>query len=136
MRRRPPEQGAAVFFIDLDRFKQVNDVHEHAGGDLVLQAVAARLSAALRAGDLAARLGGDEFVFLASGISTRAEAERVSARLAAAIEEPIDIGGVVVDVGASIGYVLLAPTGDLNGAIRAADKLMYQFKHRTSDEAA
>jgi diguanylate cyclase (GGDEF)-like protein len=136
MRRRPPDRGAAVFFIDLDRFKQVNDVHEHAAGDRVLQVVAARLSAALRVGDLAARLGGDEFVFLASGIATKAEAERVRARLAAAIEAPIDIGGVVVDVGASIGYVLLAPTDDLNGAIRAADKRMYAAKHRTGNEAA
>jgi diguanylate cyclase (GGDEF)-like protein len=136
MRRRPPERGAAVFFIDLDRFKEVNTLHEHAGGDLVLQAVAARLAAVLRVGDLAARLGGDEFVFLASGIATKAEAERVSARLAAAIEAPIDIGGDVVDVGASIGYVLLAPTDDLNGAIRAADKRMYAAKHRSGDEAA
>jgi diguanylate cyclase (GGDEF)-like protein len=136
MRRRTPEQGAAVFFIDLDRFKAINDVHEHVAGDIVLQAVAARLSAVLRVGDLAARLGGDEFVFLATGVATKAEAESVSARLAAAIEAPIDIGGILVDVGASIGYVLLAPTDDLNAAIRAADKRMLAAKHPTREAVA
>ena len=137
MRRRPPDGGGAVFFIDLDRFKQVNTVHEHAGGDLVLRAVAARLSAALRVGDLAARVGGDEFVFLAAGISTRAQAEAVRARLAVAIEEPIDIGDeVLVDVGASIGYTLLAPAYDLAEAIRRADTRMFEVKTKPGNEAA
>jgi diguanylate cyclase (GGDEF)-like protein len=137
MRRRPPEGGGAVFVIDLDRFKEVNERYDHAGGDLVLHAVAARLASALRAGDLAARLGGDEFVFLATGIDTKPQAESVRARLIAAIEEPIDLGDdVVVEVGASVGFALLAPAFDLTEAIRRADQAMFDVKHAGDGEAA
>ena len=126
LRRRPPERNAAVLVIDLVGFKQVNDEYGHAVGDLVLQEIAARLRAVVRAGDLAARLGGDEFVFVAAGIAKRSDAEAVARRLEAAIGEPIDVGdGLVVRVGATIGHALLAPAWDLQGAIRSADMAMY-----------
>jgi len=135
LRRRPPERNAAVLVIDLVGFKQVNDLHGHAVGDLVLQEIAGRLRAIVRAGDLAARLGGDEFVFVAAGISKRSEAEAVARRLEAAIGEPIDVGdGLVVRVGATIGHALLAPAWDLQGSIRSADMAMYAA--RQADGAA
>lgn len=136
LRRRPPERGGAVFVIDLDRFHDVNNTYDHAAGDLVLQAIAGRLSAQLRSSDLAARLGGDEFVFLAAGVATKSEAEGVRSRLVAAIEAPIDIGDVTVDVGASIGYALLAPAFDLPTAIQRADTAMFEVKQGPDREAA
>ncbi len=137
LRRRPPERGAAVFVIDLDRFKPINDEHGHAAGDLVLQVVARRLASITRAGDLAARLGGDEFVFVAAGVTKRADAESLALRIVTAIQEPIELDdGQVVDVGASVGYAFLAPTWDLQGAIRAADRAMYTVKQAETVEAA
>ena len=95
----------ALLMMDLNGFKQVNDFHGHAVGDLVLQVVAARLRAGVRAGDFAARLGGDEFVFVAGGIARRSDAEAVARRLETAIGEPIDVGdGLIVRVGATIGH--------------------------------
>ena len=136
LRRRPPERGGAVFVIDLDKFKEINDRYFHAAGDAVLQVVAERLTATLRSGDLAARLGGDEFVFLAPGIATRPEAETVRRRLVQAIERPIGIDGATVRVGASIGYAMLAPSFDLAEAIRRADSSMFLVKHGTDPQAA
>jgi diguanylate cyclase (GGDEF)-like protein len=136
LRRRPPEKGGAVFVLDLDKFKQINERYEHAGGDAVLQAVATRLSEVMRVGDLAARLGGDEFVLLAPGIASWGEAEAVRLRLAAAIERPIEIDGATVQVGASIGCALLAPSFDLPDAIRRADSSMFRVKHQEGEEAA
>ncbi len=136
LRRRPPEEGGAVFVIDLDKFKQINERYDHAGGDAVLRAVAARLTGAMRVGDLAARIGGDEFAFVAPGIATWAEAEAVAHRLAAAIAEPIEIDGATVRVGASVGCALLAPSFDLPDAIRRADSSMFRVKHGPDLEAA
>lgn len=133
LRLRPPKRDAAALVIDLVGFKQVNDLHGHAVGDLVLQEIAARIRASVRAGDLAARLGGDEFVFVAGGVATRSDAEVVARRLEDAIREPIDLGdGLVLRVGATIGLALLAPAWDLRGAIRSADLAMYAARQAGS----
>jgi diguanylate cyclase (GGDEF)-like protein len=136
LRRRPPEDGMAVFLVDLDRFKRVNDAYGHAAGDIILRVVAARLAAALRPGDIAARLGGDEFVLVVGGITTLPAADGVRERLARAIEEPIDIGGTLVAVGASVGCALLAPAYDLREAMRHADASMYRAKRDGRGAAA
>ncbi|HET7700564.1 MAG TPA: diguanylate cyclase, partial [Candidatus Limnocylindria bacterium] len=117
-----------VLFIDLDDFKLVNDTLGHAVGDHLIVAVAARISATLRAGDLAARLGGDEFAVLAM-LRSSAESELLAARLTAAFEAPFDIAGNVLAVRASIGVATSGPDDDSPDAImRNADMAMYSAK--------
>jgi diguanylate cyclase (GGDEF)-like protein/PAS domain S-box-containing protein len=120
----------AVLFIDLDRFKAVNDELGHDAGDELLRVVAERLSGALRSVDVVARLGGDEFVVLCPGLG-RAEAEDVALRLLDALSStPADIGGRRVAVTASVGVTIAAgsPDNHAEGLLREADVAMYQAK--------
>ena len=131
--RRQAGRGGdvAVVAIDLDRFKEVNDGLGHAAGDALLQAVAARLRAGVREGDVVARLGGDEFAVAQRGPAAQPEsAARLAERLVAALCEPFDLpGGHRVACGASAG-VAAAPT-DADGPdalMRAADTALYRSK--------
>jgi diguanylate cyclase (GGDEF)-like protein/PAS domain S-box-containing protein len=129
------EGGApvAVLFIDLDRFKQVNDAHGHAAGDEVLVAVARRLSASLRPGDVLARLGGDEFAVLLPDIGEMATATAMIDQLQAAVETPITITAGEVSVGASVGLVLVDdPNGSPGAILQDADMAMYRAKGGSS----
>ncbi|MEU4694228.1 GGDEF domain-containing protein [Actinoplanes sp. NPDC023714] len=121
-----PAASVSLLVIDLDGFKQVNDEHGHHSGDLVLQAVAERLTGLLGAGEVAARLGGDEFAVLLPGVG-RDEAEKLAARLADVIAEPMMVGGHWMAVGASVGVATGAP-GEGDGLMREADALMYRRK--------
>jgi diguanylate cyclase (GGDEF)-like protein len=119
----------ALLFIDLDRFKPVNDTLGHMMGDRLLRAVADRLSGAVRRGDLTARFGGDEFVVLLRGLAgpdaARAAAEHVAVRL----REPFSLDGQTVQIGVSVGiavFPLHAPDGGT--LLRAADRAMYRVK--------
>jgi diguanylate cyclase (GGDEF)-like protein len=127
-RRRNPTGQFAVLFIDLDNFKPINDHLGHQAGDTVLQRVAKRLQARLKATDVAARYGGDEFVLLLQQVQSQADVARVAERLVLAIQEPIDVGQLV-SVGASIGIALstnvYAAPEDL---IKDADAAMYRAK--------
>ncbi len=119
----------AVFCLDLDRFKDVNDTLGHPQGDSLLIETAARLRAELRPGDMLARLGGDEFAVIQSGLSDREEAAELARRLVVRIAEPFTLKGQRVIIGASIG-VALAPH---NGAVGedlliAADLALYKAK--------
>jgi diguanylate cyclase (GGDEF)-like protein len=120
--------GATLIYIDLDGFKAVNDRHGHAAGDLLLKAVAATLTAHVRASDLVARLGGDEFAVLMWHVDeTRALAKAME--LEAVIEHaqaPFD--GGALSVGASAGIAALKPDADVAAAIDAADRAMYARK--------
>ncbi|BEL07618.1 hypothetical protein Q0Z83_058090 [Actinoplanes sichuanensis] len=120
----------AVLLLDLNGFKQVNDEHGHAAGDLLLHEVGARLTAALGEDGLAGRLGGDEFlVLLPEGDS--AAAARVMVRIRDAIRRPVDIGdGRAVTVGVSAGVALRAAGGDadLDTLTAEADAGMYRDK--------
>ena len=91
--RRAPTSVTAVYFVDLDRFKRINDSLGHAAGDEVLQEVARRLQGALRPGDTVARFGGDEFTILCESVGGVFEAVSVADRLQGPISEPITAGG-------------------------------------------
>ncbi|WP_430784656.1 diguanylate cyclase domain-containing protein [Actinoplanes sp. G11-F43] len=117
----------ALLYVDLDGFKAVNDTLGHETGDAVLEAVAGRISQAVRVSDLVARLGGDEFAVILPG-ATDEQAAGIAARIVEAVAEPIPVGGVPVRVGASIG-VITAPAGaDPEGEIKRADTAMYAAK--------
>ncbi len=121
----------AVLLLDLNGFKQVNDVHGHAAGDKLLHQVAQRLHGAIGSGDMAGRLGGDEFVVLLPDADAETAA-RAGARIREAITRPVSIGdGREVAVGVSIG-VAVRPAGgaaDLDALTAEADVAMYREKH-------
>lgn len=119
----------AVFFIDLDRFKEVNDEYGHQAGDIVLSTVAQRLVTAVREGDHVGRLGGDEFVVIAEPVSCVDDAMALAARLRDQVSEPIEIGATSVTVGASIG-IAVANGRRLTGdeLLRDADLAVYRAK--------
>jgi diguanylate cyclase (GGDEF)-like protein len=100
--RRHGPRGA-LFFIDLNDFKNVNDEHGHAAGDQVLREVALRLQDAVRSSDLVGRIGGDEFALIIEGVESQSDVAVLAEKVAEAIEAPIQVDGVMVNVGASIG---------------------------------
>jgi diguanylate cyclase (GGDEF)-like protein len=111
-------QAFALMFIDLDRFKPINDVHGHAVGDQLLQEIAARLSNCLRQDCFAARLGGDEFAVLFEGAGGRQSASFAARRILAELSAPIHVQGLQLAVGASIGVAMCPEDG-----VTAADLL-------------
>jgi diguanylate cyclase (GGDEF)-like protein/PAS domain S-box-containing protein len=129
--RELDEQGGqfAVLFIDLDRFKQVNDTHGHAVGDELLVATAERIAHSLRPGDRVARLGGDEFAVLMTQIDGVEAAAVVVDRLQLAVARPFNVAGTDAIIGASVGMVLVDdPIGDPASILQDADMAMYRAK--------
>ncbi|HEX6570367.1 MAG TPA: sensor domain-containing diguanylate cyclase [Acidimicrobiales bacterium] len=123
------EGEAAVLFVDLDRFKPVNDSFGHLVGDRVLQAVAERLAGALRPGDLVARLGGDEFGVLCERLAHPSDAGVVADRLVQALASPITLdGGHEVAVTASVGVAELGPSEEPEAILYRADLAMREAK--------
>lgn len=129
LRNLTPGTGFALHWIDLDRFKQINDTLGHPVGDALLKSVAARLLKTARERDLVARLGGDEFAVIQAGVTSRAEAEELSKRLLASINAPHDVLGHKVSVGASIG-VVLAPQHGTSAEVlmKNVDLALYSVK--------
>jgi diguanylate cyclase (GGDEF)-like protein/PAS domain S-box-containing protein len=127
--RRRGSKLAGVF-LDLDGFKQVNDLHGHDAGDRLLVEAAHRLRAALRAGDPVARLGGDEFFVVLEDLQSNLPAERVARKLLAALEQPYDLGnGRQALLSASIGIsVYPDDAGDAATLVKHADTAMYAAK--------
>ncbi|GGY31136.1 diguanylate cyclase domain-containing protein [Pseudoduganella albidiflava] len=119
----------AVMYMDIDRFKPVNDTHGHAVGDALLKAFAGRLTHALRDTDTVARLGGDEFTVILERLHRCEDAERTAAKLVAAVAAPFDLDGVRADISTSIGVAFYAG-GDLDaaGLLARADALLYEAK--------
>lgn len=118
-----------VLFLDLDRFKEINDTHGHEVGDLVLRAVADRLRSTMRPSDTVARLAGDEFVILAAGLRGVEDAARLAQKLLDRFAHPLDIPGHHLVCRPSIG-VTLYPLDDAepDGLMRHADEAMYEAK--------
>jgi diguanylate cyclase (GGDEF)-like protein/PAS domain S-box-containing protein len=121
----------ALFFIDLDRFKLVNDNLGHAAGDELLSTVGSRLSRLLRDADLLARLGGDEFVVITESNCEAATLSKVANRILNTIAQPLTLEGRCVEISASIGIAICPADGDNAASLmRAADTAMYQAKGR------
>ena len=128
--RRTSDQFA-VHLLDLNRFKQVNDTHGHLAGDAVLRATAARLRQSVRGDDLVARLGGDEFVIVQHLATTQAEAHALAVRVIAAVSEPLDIDGVTLTIGTSIGVAFTEPQRpSVKDLLARADDALYTAKRR------
>lgn len=126
---RRNKSSFALFFLDLDNFKPINDAFGHDSGDIALQTVASRLRDCVRESDTVARVGGDEFVILARDISERKNAEAVAAKVTAAISAPLMISNRNFLVGASIGIVLYPEHGrDADTLMQHADAAMYSAK--------
>lgn len=122
-------QGFAVHFIDLDRFKPINDRHGHAIGDKVLALVASRMRAVAREGDIVGRMGGDEFAMLQCKVPDADAALGLARRLLSAISQPMEIEGATVTVGASIGISIGREFGlQADTLLRNADAAMYAAK--------
>jgi diguanylate cyclase (GGDEF)-like protein len=124
----------ALMFIDLDKFKSVNDTHGHDAGDVVLKTVAQRLSENARGDDTVSRYGGDEFLYLLTEVHQRADIEMIAKKIIKALRQPcpITVNGLAVSLklSASIGISIFP--GDASTAdalIKSADEAMYRAKH-------
>jgi diguanylate cyclase (GGDEF)-like protein len=139
------ESAFALLFVDLDRFKPINDVHGHAIGDQLLQTIGARLSSCIRDDSFAARLGGDEFAVLLEGPSGREAVAAAARRVLHELSAPILINGLKLAVGASIGVALcpqdgvtaadLLQRGDAAMLRAKVDRGVYTFFDSSIDEA-
>ncbi len=121
----------ALLFLDLDKFKPVNDTQGHGAGDALLQAVAERIRHQVRESDTVARVGGDEFTVILPDIARREEAATVAGKIIAALGAPFQLGAQwpEVEIGASIGIALYpADGGDADALVKAADAAMYSAK--------
>ena len=127
--RCSPDHLLAVYLIDVDEFKPVNDTYGHEAGDELLVEISRRLQGNVRSGDIVARLGGDEFVILANGLRGPDQANDLGNQLLALFEAPIKLKSHEVRIGLTIGYAL-APTdgSDTTTVLRLADGAMYLGK--------
>lgn len=122
------EEKFSVLFIDLDSFKAVNDLHGHRTGDSLLQQMAKRLAACVRATDPVGRIGGDEFIVLLPGMREREDLAQLAAKIIHALSGPYEIDGTTHVVGASIGICDHAHDCEPEELLRRADHAMYQAK--------
>ncbi len=128
-RSRLAGRQLAVLFMDLDRFKEVNDTLGHQAGDTLLRAVGERLQANLRAEDMLARLGGDEFVIVVDPIQAADNAAKVASNVVEALTTPFTIDDTSVTIGVSVGVALYPMDGhDSDSLLQAADAAMYRAK--------
>ncbi len=132
-------ESAGIFgliYVDLDEFKQVNDLYGHHVGDLYLQEVSIRMKKQLRGGDLLARLGGDEFAALVPMARTRADVNEIAARLENCFTAPFHVEGYTLSGSASVGIALYPEDGDTKDSLlSAADAAMYVTKHTRKERS-
>ncbi|MBI3679925.1 MAG: EAL domain-containing protein [Acidobacteria bacterium] len=135
--QRHPHPSFAVLFLDLDRFKYVNDTLGHAAGDSFLVMMAARLRRSLREEDLIARVGGDEFAVLAEGAGNETAAKEAALRVHSQLRSPLLLEQETIYPGASIGIALMSPQFPrAEDILRSADQAMYLAKARGGDHVA
>lgn len=132
IRAQRTQSTLALMFIDLDKFKPINDTHGHEAGDHLLQTLAQRIEGCLRASDTAARVGGDEFLVLLSDLQASQDARAVAEKIRQALEQPVVTAtGAVLCASASIGIALYPEHGQTaQDLLRAGDQAMYQAKNR------
>ncbi|SFR75322.1 PAS domain S-box-containing protein/diguanylate cyclase (GGDEF) domain-containing protein [Marinobacter daqiaonensis] len=131
---RRNQHKLAVMFLDLDRFKIINDTLGHAMGDRLLQAVTQRLEKCLRKGDTLSRFGGDEFTLLLPAVPGREEAAAIADKLIDTLKAPFRLENQEIFIGVSIGIAIFPDAGQhLEQLIRNADLAMYQVKSRGKD---
>ena len=130
--RRGRSQATAVYFLDVDRFKRINDSLGHGAGDEVLREVAARIQRTLRPEDTVARFGGDEFTVLCESVGGVLEAVGVADRLQREIAQPLRAGGAELRLSASIGIAMAEPGDEVEASrlVEDADAAMYRAKER------
>ena len=126
---RQQQHLMAVMYMDIDRFKPVNDTHGHGTGDALLRAFAQRLTQTMRATDIIARLGGDEFTIIMEQISKPDDAAVLAEKIVAAMQQPFELEGITVRISASIGLAFYRDE-DISPAmlLQRADVLLYQAK--------
>jgi diguanylate cyclase (GGDEF)-like protein/PAS domain S-box-containing protein len=128
------EAAVAVFYLDIDRFKNINDSLGHAIGDRLLQAIALRLTECVRASDTVSRQGGDEFVIVLAEVSTAADAMACAEKILSVIRLPYSFDGHELNVSASIGIVSYPEDGTtVEMLLKNADSAMYEAKDRGRD---
>jgi len=134
---RRHDRAAAMLFVDLDRFKDVNDAFGHVAGDEVLKVMAQRLARAIRASDTVARLGGDEFIVLAEDVANQVDVNEFGLRLLEALSEPFMLHGQECRLGASIGVAMFPNDGeDAAILLKNADVAMYRAKESGGNSLA
>jgi diguanylate cyclase (GGDEF)-like protein len=132
-RARRSHAPAAVLFIDLDRFKRVNDTYGHEAGDELLRAVAIRLSSVVRPGDTLARVYGDEFVLLCEDLRDHRDIDSVAERIRLVFDTPFAVNEAQVLVSASVGVAYAGPGEQISGSLIAqADRAMYEMKRENA----
>ena len=132
-RRDRSSERAAVVYLDLDHFKEINDRLGHAAGDAVLIEVGRRLAAAVRASDVVARVGGDEFAALLEPVEGTSGAELSASRIAGALNGPFTRGEVVIPIAVSVGASLVGADSDLS--LTDADRRLYRDKRSNKHTA-
>lgn len=131
-------QGSAlaVFFVDLDGFKAINDAHGHAAGDELLGIIAARLTRAIRSDDMVGRIGGDEFACLLMDIRDRPQLSRLACKVYDTVSAPVKLGELIISVRPSIGVAVFPECGQTCDALlQSADAAMYQAKREQTGYA-
>ena len=135
-RARRTTDAFALMVIDLDGFKEVNDIRGHDAGDQVLQSIARRLESVVRASDTVARVGGDEFVVLSIGTRTEEEAAVLVGRLRQALRRPYRVEGGIVEIDASIGWAIFPADGATpEELLGRADVQMFATKRDSGDNS-
>jgi diguanylate cyclase (GGDEF)-like protein/PAS domain S-box-containing protein len=128
-RSRRSAKPLAVMFVDLDRFKSINDTLGHTAGDELLLEMSRRLRSCVRGDDTVARLGGDEFTIILAELRHPEDAANVAEKILASIEQPLVVAGTPIEVSASIGIALFPADGnDAESLLRNADRAMYRAK--------
>ena len=128
-RNKRANKNVALMFVDLDKFKPINDTHGHDAGDHVLVTISERLRKLIRETDMAARIGGDEFVVILEQVNEQGDIEPIAKKILDGIREPITFNGSDCSVGGSIG-IAVSPdhAANVDDLIKAADDAMYEVK--------